>query len=246
MRSDIKHKYIKSGKRDFVRDTLKLNPSKFDDAVKSERMRQRVGYYYRAPRENVKLLNQFLISRIGRVWNAVFSELVENIDSKTWVALKVREMISWTVYTHTWYEDGRLLGVLPGSYYCKPTILIDENGKSDASLYRSRTFYVDPIDYKLKTLKKEPRKYNYRLPIMRNKYTPVIVPHENTFLSGQYRFFKEDGIWYKYLQVKVKCDDKNSSTVHYNLRIGNSYYLLKDKKQLNKKELQKFKRKNDK
>lgn len=88
----------------------------------------RAGYGYRALNENLRPLQRYLRSQVGRPWNKVYGEIARHIDRRNTVQQHVYQHIKDFVAVKVAWQDGRLVDL--GSYYG-----IDEV---------SQELYVDP------------------------------------------------------------------------------------------------------
>jgi len=69
----------------------------------------RAGYGYRALNENLRPLQRYLRSQVGRPWNKVYSEIARTIDRRNTVQQHVYQHIEDFVAVKVAWQDGRLV-----------------------------------------------------------------------------------------------------------------------------------------
>lgn len=113
--------------------------------------------------------DRLLTSRLGRLWDDVYSELCSEFDNRSWAGSSFRRDLKWHVATNCWI--GAETGTIYGGTYCA--------GESPVS----NEFYVHPFTGIL----------SWADPIVRDK-TPR--PVEKIDLKDGKSLNKIDGIWY--------------------------------------------------
>lgn len=148
--------------------------------------------------ENLAPLYRFLRSSCGKKWDDVFSEICENINTKSTVHQHVRDHVSQYVAISAIKvnEDGELFEDGIGRWRMK------QNG-----VYSN--FYVDPRDGTLCFNDRDSYK-QYRRD-RKEAYQAELRAHSQVFNDGC-EFEKKDGIWYHVDIVLVK------ETIYENIR----------------------------
>lgn len=85
-----------------------------DDFEGPQFLGMRAGYGYRALNENLRPLQRYLRSQVGRPWNVVHSEIARTIDRRNTVQQHVYQHIENFVATKVAWQDGRLVDL--GAY----------------------------------------------------------------------------------------------------------------------------------
>ncbi len=145
------------------------------------------------PRRKVQ---RFLLSRIGRLWDDVFSEYVH----LKWVPeqYKTEAEIASFVYLHTFMNDGRVW------FYDR---YMDGARAVDDFKYGGDIFYRDPETKKLCHLHKKRVDYAQRRKEDEAKYMRV--------LGDYHQLLKVHGIWYEVKGEPVKSNIVEVDGLHY-------------------------------
>jgi hypothetical protein len=118
-------------------------------------------------------LKRFIRSRVGKPWNAVYSEICENIKPTSTVQRHILEHVKWIVETNTFIEDGKI--------YTKSS-----NGQIFAiGNDYWREFYVHPNTGILCVTDTRSKKWVRKEPEWRK------------VISGELQLHRIDGIWYE-------------------------------------------------
>jgi hypothetical protein len=80
-----------------------------DDFEGPHRLGMRAGYGYRALNENLRPLQRYLRSQVGRPWNKVYSEIARTIDRRNTVQQHVYQHIEDFVAVKVAWKDGNLV-----------------------------------------------------------------------------------------------------------------------------------------
>ncbi len=169
MRNDM-HKVIaepgRRGGHDFVKSRVTIDR---DDNTQSKREGiRRKGSYDRKNRcQNFNPLRRFLASKVGQLWNDVFSDICANNDLRNKVQGDVREHLTWMVHSNVEVIDG------------KP---FETDGHS---IWRD--FWVHP---ETGVLQVAPR-YSYKRRWVRK------TEWEQVLIDASTKYVKIDGVWYK-------------------------------------------------
>lgn len=169
MRNDM-HKVIaepgRRGGHDYVKTRVAIQAND-DSEPTREPMRRRGKFDRRSRCHNYNPLRRYLASRVGQLWNDVFSDICANNDLRNYVQGEVREHISWMVHDNVEIVDG------------KPHA-------TDGHLLW-RDFYVHPDTG---VLMKVPSGKRYRWGGWKTKYEQIAIDAET-------KYVRVDGIWYK-------------------------------------------------
>ncbi len=169
MRNDM-HKVIaepgRRGGHDFVKSRDRITV-KTDDLPTREGIRRKGSYDRRSRCHNYNPLRRYLASKVGQLWNDVFSDICANNDIRNYVQGEVREHIGWMVHENVEIVDG------------KPHA-------TDGHLLW-RDFYVHPDSG---VLMKVPSGKRYRWGGWKTK-------HEQIAIDAETKYVKVDGVWYK-------------------------------------------------
>lgn len=111
--------------------------------------------------ENLKPLERFFKSQVGRPWDKIFSEVCENIDSNSTVQNHVRQHIPHIVKENVLVKDGR---VYYRGYFWRG---------SYSELW-SGDLYVDPRTGILRKYKSDNRRYRWTNPSTKDQLTRAL------------------------------------------------------------------------
>ncbi len=129
--------------------------------------------------ENLAPLRRFLHSRVGEPWDAVYSEISENLKVTSAVQQHVRDHVQDFVITKVSVDDdGELWGVSYGRPY-----RIGEG-------WRHRELYVDPRDGILKHTPNQPKPPTYQ----QRRDAQFVDTHR--VVDDAHELRKHKGIWY--------------------------------------------------
>jgi hypothetical protein len=129
--------------------------------------------------ENLAPLRRFLISRVGHEWDAVYSEISENLRITSAVQQHVRDHVQDFVITKVSVDaDGELWGTNWGTPY-----RIGEGG-------RRRELYVDPRDGILKLTPQQEK----LAPWHKRREAQFTLTHRA--IDDAHEIRKHEGIWY--------------------------------------------------
>ncbi len=169
MRNDM-HKVIaepgRRGGHDFVKSRVEIDRD--DDTQPTREGIRRKGKHDRKSRcQNFNPLRRYLTSKVGQLWNNVFSDICANNDLRNKVQGDVREHLTWMVHTNV-------------------EVVADEPIATDG--YRIwRDFWVHPETGVLMAVPR--RSYKGRW-VRKTEWEQVPIDAET-------KYVKVDGIWYK-------------------------------------------------
>ena len=145
------------------------------------------------PRRKVQ---RFLLSRVGKFWNDVFSEYVH----LEWVPkqYKTEDEISSFVYLHTFMKDGKVW------FYDR---YMNDDRAVDDLKYGGEVFYVHPETRKLCHVQKHKVDYAQRHKEEEAKYMRV--------LGDYHQLLKVHGIWFEVKGEVVKSNIVEVGGLHY-------------------------------
>ena len=141
-------------------------------------------------------VNRFLMSRVGKNWNRVFSEYVH----LEWVPVqyRTREQIGHIVVLNTFLKDGEVW--FYDQYFSKNEMSIgDIVNPPDTNYCFDSCFYIDPNDFTLR--------YAHRSR-SRKKTKDDILSKTMIILGDYHQLLKIRGIWYE-----VKGEKKQGSDI---------------------------------
>jgi hypothetical protein len=215
-----------------------------EDRPSNESMRFRHIYGGQAKElnENLSPLWRFLCSKVGQKWDDVFSEICENISTRSTVQQHVRDHVMQYVETNVGInEDGLPYDKSYPSRWIRPRTFYEND------------LYVHPVT---RILSRGTEKYN------RSSWrTPKVDPDKTKI--GKTDYVRHKGLWYQVVMKKwdvsylkeVKIGDTITKSrvytpvfdvfgVNIEGRAGGVYYAA-EKKQLNSKDLRKLGLEND-
>lgn len=109
MRNDM-HKVIaepgRRGGHDYVKNRVAIDAAD-DSEPTREPMRRRGKFDRRSRCHSYNPLRRYLTSKVGQLWNDVFSDICANNDIRNYVQGEVREHISWMVHENIEIVDGK-------------------------------------------------------------------------------------------------------------------------------------------
>lgn len=169
MRNDM-HKVIaepgRRGGHDYVKTRVAIDAA--DDSEPTREPMRRRGKFDRRNRcHNYNPLRRYLASKVGQLWNDVFSDICANNDIRNYVQGEVREHIGWMVHENVEVVDG------------KP--------RATDGYVIWRDFWVHP---KTGVLHAAPRTSYKRRWIRKTEWEQVPIDAET-------KYVKVDGIWFK-------------------------------------------------
>lgn len=166
-------------------------------------------------------LDDFLMSRVGQVWDSVYSEICQRADLRSRKGLSFRRWVGWRVALHSFYDPkGKIKIMHTWGMVTEPS-----------------GFYVDPEGFL--RFAPYPKRHFKKVP----QDSPEFVKINDT---SEYR--KIDGIWY-FVRFQWVLDGALSPYQRYLLNQRGSIYLeergksqvILEKKQLSKKQLRSLK-----
>ena len=169
MRNDM-HKVIaepgRRGGHDYVKTRVAIDAA--DDSEPAREPIRRRGKFDRRSRcQNFNPLRRYLSSKVGQLWNDVFSDICANNDLRNKVQGDVREHLTWMVHNHVEVIDGQPF---------------ETNG------YRIwRDFWVHPDTG---VLQKAPSSSYKRRWVRKTEWEQVPI-------DALTKYVKVDGIWFK-------------------------------------------------
>ena len=131
--------------------------------------------------ENLQPLKRFLNSRVGQLWNDIYSEIRANLRVDSAVQLHVIQHLEDFVALHVRMIDGE-----PHKIYGRGWEPVD------ARWWRDQFFVHPETGILMHSPKRKRQKYQYRSP-----YQPRNCPYERVTIGRMSRAFKIDGYWYE-------------------------------------------------
>ncbi len=189
MRNDM-HKVIaepgRRGGHDYVKSRVEIDRDD-DSQPKREGIRRKGSYDRKNRCQNTNPLRRYLASKVGQLWNDVFSDLCANNDLRNYVQGEVREHITWMVHTNVEVIEGEPIATDGHRIW--------------------RDFWVHPDTGVLMAVPKSKR-YRWR---------GWKTDHEQVAVDALTKYVKVDGIWYKvtfkpFIDAEYRAAFKKSDT----------------------------------